>query len=216
MKFQGADVMIVSICYGGLETETVQATQMLYEYSKWFAPSDDKRLPVNNIEWRLIPNPSVAVARNQAVDEFLVSKAKSLLMIDRDHIFNCAYLKILFEVDKEIITALYTTAIKSFKDSGNTLIEPVALREFEGKVNSLTQPEINRHFEKYPAEPMEVDFSGLGLTLIKRKVFETIPKPWFAQPEHLGSPQCVCGEDYYFCKKRESMDLRLGFILYVQ
>jgi len=60
---------------------------------------------------------------------------------------------------------------------------------------------------------MEVDFSGMGIILIKRKVFETIPRPWFAQPEsnYEDNPMGVSGEDYYFSKKAREY----GFKTYV-
>ena len=38
-----------------------------------------------------------------------------------------------------------------------------------------------------------VDVLGLGVCLVKRKVFETLPRPWFEPYRH--------GEDGYFCEK---------------
>ncbi len=203
MKFQNADVMIATPCYGGMEVETIMCVQRLYEWSKWYAPSDDKKLPVNNIEWVFPQAPSPAWVRNATVDIFLKSKHRSLLMIDRDHIFHQSYLKTLFEADKEIIGALATTKINSFEDLGKRPIIPNCSQEYDGKIVPVTQMEVNQHIAKYPEEPMEVSLNGMGMILIKRKVFETVLRPWFAQPEsnYENNPMGVSGEDYYFSKK---------------
>lgn len=211
MKFQNADIMIATPCYGGMEVETIQCIQMLYEWSKWYAPSDDNRAPVNNIEWIFPQAPSPAWVRNAAVDGFLASNYKSLLMIDRDHIFHPSYLKALFEADKDIIAALATTKRNALHE--NRPIVPNCSQEYDGKIVPVLPNDIDQHIKRNGEVPMEVSFSGMGLTLIKRKVFEKIPRPWFAQPEsnYEGNPMGASGEDYYFSKKAREY----GFKTYV-
>lgn len=54
----------------------------------------------------------------------------------------------------------------------------------------------------------EVDKLGFGVTLISRKVFETMPKPWFATPF---DGQQFVGEDIFFCHKAKES----GYNIYV-
>lgn len=202
MKFQDADIMMVTPCYGGIEIETMTCMVKLYEWSKYYAPSDGKTLPVNRIEWRFAKATSPAWVRNSAADMFMESKAKSLLMLDRDHIFHHENLKVLFEADKDIIAALATTKIESLEDHKKPIV-PLTSRVVDNKVIGITQEDVNKMVKENGGEPFEVDMTGMGMILIKRKVFEKIGRPWFAQPESNfeNNPQGCSGEDYYFSKK---------------
>jgi len=46
----------------------------------------------------------------------------------------------------------------------------------------------------WPSRPFEVDGIGLGVTLVKRRVFEKLEPPWFKTPEDES-------EDYTFCRR---------------
>jgi len=209
MKFQNADIMMVTPCYGGIEVETLACMVKLYEYSKYFAHHDEGRLPVNNIEWRFAKATSPAWVRNSAADMFLESKAKSLLMLDRDHIFNHTYLQLLYEADKDIIAALGTTKIESLGE--NKAIVPLMSRMLDNKLVGMTQNEVNEEVRRGKSEPFEVDRTGMGMILIKRKVFERMQRPWFAQdPSNFeNNPQGCTGEDYYFCKKAQEAGFKI-------
>ena len=170
MKFQDTDIMMVTPCYGGIEIETLTCMIKLYEWSKYYAPNNGNKLPVNRIEWRFAKATSPAWVRNSAVDMFMESKAKSLLMLDRDHIFHHENLKTLFEADKDIIAALATTKIESLADHKKPIV-PLASRAVGDKVIGITQEEVNKIVEENKGEPFEVDMTGMGMILIKRKVF---------------------------------------------
>lgn len=212
MKFENTDVMMVTPCYGGIEIETLACMVKLYDWSKYYAPSDGKTFPVNRIEWRFAKATSPAWVRNSAADMFLESKAKSLLMLDRDHIFHHENLKLLFEADKDIIAALATTKIQSLADHKKPIV-PVCSKIVDGKLLGMTQEEVNKEIEKGKGEPFDVDRTGMGMVLIKRRVFERIKRPWFAQPESNieGNPQGCGGEDFYFSQKAKEA----GFKIYV-
>lgn len=45
----------------------------------------------------------------------------------------------------------------------------------------------------------QVDFLGMGVTLIKAEVFKKLDEPWFAMPWNMAEKEHV-GEDIYFCK----------------
>ena len=192
---------MVTPCYGGIETETLACMIKLYEYSKYFARHDDGRIPANNIEWQFAKATSPAWVRNSAADILMGSKAKSLLMIDRDHIFNHTYLQLLFEADKDIICALATTKRESLQDESKPIV-PLCSRIIDGKLVGMTQHEVDEEARRSNGEPFEVDRIGMGMALIKRKVFERIKRPWFAQdPSNFeNNPQGCSGEDYYFSK----------------
>ena len=210
MKFQNADIMIVTPSYGGLIEETEACVDKLYEYSKWFAHHDEGRLPANNIVRNFAKSTSPAWVRNSAADMFLESKARSLLMIDRDHIFNHTYLQLLYEADKEIIAALATTKIEAFHEDKKPIV-PVCSQMIDGKLVGMNQDEINRILSRSGDKPFEVDRTGMGMILIKRKVFEGIKRPWFAMPESNieGNPQGCSGEDFYFCQKAKEAGLKI-------
>jgi len=202
MKFQNADIMIATPCYGGIETDTEMCIDRLYEYSKYGCPSENGRVPVNNIERVFAKATSPAWVRNGIVDQFLTTKYKSLLMIDRDHIFNYTYLQILFEADKDIIACLGTTKHESLETYGKG-IAPYCSQLIDGKVVGYSQQEIDELARRNNGQPFEVAMTGMGMILIKKKVFEAIPRPWFAQEasNFENNPQGVGGEDYYFSKK---------------
>lgn len=80
---------------------------------------------------------------------------------------------------KDIVSALY------FKNTYPYY--PLAFK----KTDNGFQPIID-----YDDGLIEVDGIGLGCCLIKRKIFETIPEPWFDLP-----PSSQISEDLYFCIK---------------
>lgn len=57
---------------------------------------------------------------------------------------------------------------------------------------------LQRYVVEYKPGIKQYDATGTGCLMVKRKVFEKVPKPWFKLEEYNGNP---VGEDIYFCKK---------------
>lgn len=59
-------------------------------------------------------------------------------------------------------------------------------------------------FDKADDDLLKIDGVGMHFCLIHRRVFETVPEPWFENTTKTG------GEDFYFCRKARSW----GFEIY--
>lgn len=86
---------------------------------------------------------------------------------------------------------------------------PVMMRDIEGKGGQWIT-------EYQPGSLVEADLIGSGCMLVKRKVLEIMPAPWFewkCDPFRWPDlkPMERCSEDYDFCRKARA----LGFKLYV-
>jgi hypothetical protein len=112
------------------------------------------------------------------VDEFLKSDCTHLLFVDWDATFPPDIAERLLKEDKDIIGVN-----AAFKSSGNPVI-----------THNLKGEEIN--YPRYLIE--QVSRIGMHVTLIKRKVFETIPWPWFHR-DIIYDQRKLGGEDYTFC-----------------
>jgi GT2 family glycosyltransferase len=82
----------------------------------------------------------------------------------------------LIEHDKDIVSAL---AFKRFPP-----YEPCIFKKCDREGTEF--------WLDYPKGLIEIQGVGMACTLIKRKVFETVPKPWFF-------PEPNIGEDLSFC-----------------
>jgi hypothetical protein len=118
-------------------------------------------------------------ARNMVADEFLPSDCSHLLFVDWDATFPVHSAETLLEADKDIIGVN-----AAFKIAGT----PVITHNIDGK-------ELN--FVKHKIE--QVNQVGMHLTLIKRKVLETMPWPWFFR-DIIYDQRKLGGEDFTFCR----------------
>jgi GT2 family glycosyltransferase len=129
----------------------------------------------------------VYTAREEAAKTFLQGAYDSLLFVDSDMVVPVDLLTRLIEHDKDIISAL------AFKRTPG--YEPCIFKV----CNELDA----QFYLDYPKGLTEIEGVGMACTLIKRKVFETVPQPWFF-------PHKVLGEDLSFCvRARQS-----GFKIY--
>lgn len=130
-------------------------------------------------------------ARNLIVDEFIKSDCTHLLFVDWDATFPEDAAEMLLEADKDIIGV---NAAKHV--TGN----PVVTHDINGN-------EINYVYHKTQRVPA----IGMHLTLIKRKVFETMPWPWFHR-YIIADQRKMATEDFTFCK---NADQNYGFEVWV-
>jgi len=148
---------------------------------------------------------AIDLARQQAVEEALESGVKWILMLDSDVIPPRDVFIKLKSHNLDVVSALYHA-----KKEGT---HPAMWRLDESK--ELTPVE-----DYTDNSIIDVDGIGLGCTLVKRRVFETVEPPWFKWTQgyenhpwdHSGrdGPQGV-GEDFYFCEKVKHS----GFNIYV-
>jgi GT2 family glycosyltransferase len=129
----------------------------------------------------------IYTAREKAAEAFLDGDYDALLFIDSDMQVPIGLLAKLIEADKDIVSAL---AFKRFPP-----YEPCIFKKCDREGTEF--------WLDYPKGLIEIQGVGMASTLIKRKVFETVPKPWFF-------PEPKIGEDLAFCiRVREA-----GFKIY--
>jgi GT2 family glycosyltransferase len=118
----------------------------------------------------------IYTAREQAAKAFLQDDYDALLFVDSDMVVPVDLLTRLSGHDKDIISAL---AFKRFPPH-----EPCIFKKCTRKETQF--------WLDYPKGLTEIQGVGMACTLIKRKVFEAVPQPWFF-------PEPNIGEDLAFC-----------------
>lgn len=144
--------------------------------------------------WNYVRGNGFAGLRNIIVREMLKNDAEWLWFIDDDHVFDPAIILRLLSRNVDIIQPLVATRKPPFW--------PYAY-EYNGTGYRPLD------WEKLPTSGiLKVDAVGTGGMLIRRKVLDAMPDPWFKEgvtgPEHVG-------EDLNFCTEAQ----KLGFSVYV-
>lgn len=133
-------------------------------------------------------------ARNLAVKQFLKTKNHTFLFIDDDTVPEVKDIKKLMKHKKDMIGGLYNCLLS--RPDGSVGTKPSAF--------TLIPPNVPL-MEAVTVQPktglQQVVGMGTGYMMVKRKVFEKVPQPWFemvwADKEHTA----FAGEDISFCKK---------------
>lgn len=120
----------------------------------------------------------VPVARNRGVTEALNNEVDYLLFLDSDMSFPAETAVRLMAAGKDIIGCNYLQR--------NPPHRSLAFPRGGGK-------------KTHSGGVVEVDRIPTGVMLVRRKVFETLPRPWFFTPVRENGG--ILGEDYYFCDK---------------
>jgi protein-L-isoaspartate O-methyltransferase len=127
----------------------------------------------------------ISISRNLIVKHFLNTDADYLFFVDSDISLPDNAFQ-LFEADKDIISGFYPLWVM------NTMV-PCLLRE--------NTPDNLSFLARWKWDTLEqYDAAGAGCLLIKRKVLEKIPPPWFDiefDEERIGIEH---GEDIWFCR----------------
>ncbi len=129
--------------------------------------------------------PSLPLARNVLAQQALDVKATHLLWVDSDAVCESPQdpneaLRLLYQCDAPIAACLYRSKQK-------TGFNYAAWKKVEGGYTPISQ---------FSGNWFPVDVTGLHFCLIKREVFEVVPKPWFHWEEDNAS-----SEDFYFFEK---------------
>lgn len=148
-----------------------------------------KRCGEKNVNVSLYMNvgSEVAMQRQQLVDQILETDATHILWLDSDMKFPADTLDILLSSDKYIVAGNYSTRVKPHR--------PVA---FKNANNLDKRVFLGNGLEKVYAV-------GSGMMLVKRSVYENIPKPYYSIEWQENFTNLV-GEDVYFCDKAGKHD----------
>jgi len=164
-------------------------------YTGYIAPQAAYSLPAmacyarsKGIELELLPIglSLVYAAREQAAKYLLESGCDSLLFIDSDMVVPMDLVPRLIEADKDIVSGLAFKRVPGY--------EPCIFKKCDREGTEF--------YLDYPKGLIEVQGVGMACTLIKRKVFETVPKPWFF-------PEPNIGEDLAFCIRAKEQGFKI-------
>jgi len=164
-------------------------------YTGYIAPQAAYSLPAmacyarsKGIELELLPIglSLVYAAREQAAKYLLESGCDSLLFIDSDMVVPMDLVPRLIEADKDIVSGLAFKRVPGY--------EPCIFKKCDR--------EGTQFWFDYPKGLIEIQGVGMACTLIKRKVFEKTPKPWFF-------PETDLGEDLAFCVRAKEQGFKI-------
>ena len=161
-------------------------------------------------------------ARNLLVERFLASPARWLLFVDRDAVVHPLTALRLMSWNVPVVAALAfarteppTPTVYAGASPHDTDADLVGYRVNWEETRSwlLAHPELQTNAAVVLAERpddalVEVDFTGMHCTLIRRDVLERLrPGPWFERVHPIGGPRGA-GEDYDFCRRARAGGLR--------
>ena len=182
MKLKKTHTYLGMPSYGSPELETLHCIDQLMIYCMQ-----------NNIRLtkEVHSASNVCAVRNNITTNFLANpNFTHCLMVDSDMMFPVESLRVMLELDKDIVGVIYTN--KGGKAFGAKKIRPHVVSFEEEGCKMLTSHE---------GMPFKLNgFVGTGLMLIKRKVLETLPWPHFWAPPEPKNDGGVMGEDALFCK----------------
>lgn len=133
--------------------------------------------------------------RNELVQAALDSGCDAVCFIDDDHVFAPESLNRLLAWDVPVVGALYPTRTPPYR---STCVIGV---DASGGFRGLTETEAATD------GLVPVDALGMGLTVIRRAVFEQIPSPWFRVSHAHGRD---IDDGMYFCASCQSAGIPLA------
>lgn len=152
------------------------------------------RLTRDNIDYQLhvFCGSVIAESRTQLANEALEHGATHLLWLDSDMHFPANVVSKFLQHDRDIVAANYSTRY-----------HPYCSVAFLDKNNTEKRLETKFGLHRIWA-------IGMGCMMVKRSVFEQLPKPWFSH-EYNRDLDTFSGEDIYFCNQANEH----GFEIYV-
>lgn len=141
------------------------------------------------MEWML--GFDIPASLNQLVDTLLYSDGAWLWLMGDDHVIPPETLTRLLSHEKDIIVPLCLTRVAPYK--------PVIYSEFDDTTKKRQTVNLDNHPN---GGLIEVHSAGNGGMLIRREVFETMPRPWF---EYGRVDPTSITEDVHFCDKAREL-----------
>lgn len=149
----------------------------------------------------------VSSAQNAIVNQFLKSNSEYLLLLEADVIAPpnriCPHSSLdLIEFDVDIVDGLCFVCERGAPFIGKV----AAASRFRGEqCLSLSEEEL------FPPQLIEVDCTGAGCLMVKRKVLENLKPPFFQFELNESGEEAIVTQDYYFSLKAK----RAGFHIYI-
>ncbi len=142
------------------------------------------RLTRDNIDYSLhvICGSVIAESRTRLANEALDHGATHLLWIDSDIHFPANIVSKFLKHDRDIVAANYSTRYHPYRS--------VAFLD-SNNIDLRLESKVGLH---------QVWAVGMGCMMVKRHVFEQLPKPWFSH-EYNKNLDTFGGEDIYFCNQ---------------
>lgn len=140
-------------------------------------------------------------AENQLVEDMLNTDCSHLFMTEMDMILPDDVIVKLLALDKDMASGIYFLRSPIQPGRGNPCLYKRApgtewRKRLEAKENGAY---LHSPVSLFPRDkPFPVDCAGLGCVLIKRKVFETLKKPWFDLKAATEEKHTGYGSDMYF------------------
>lgn len=134
----------------------------------------------------------VAMQRQQLVDQALETSCTHIMWIDADMKFPVDTINIMLSYNKDIVAGNYSTRVPPHRPVAFTSATNLDSRVYTG------------------TGLQEVFAVGSGMMLVKRSVYENIPRPHY-KIEYSEDYTSLVGEDIYFCKNAKEH----GYNVYV-
>ncbi len=138
------------------------------------------------------------LSRNRLAARALEIGATHVLFIDADMTFEPDLVERLFKIGADVSAALYFKKSPPFVPVPSLLDHP-------------DDPQLMRPIElPETAGVVDCHVVGMGATLIRREVFESINKPWFAYEVYERTGEMSVTEDVTFCRKAREAGFRIA------
>jgi len=138
------------------------------------------------------------VSRNRLVERALDLGATHVLFLDADMTFPPGMAPKLFDVGADISAALYFKKSPPHQPVASLFNHPTD----EQLMNPIDLPEATG--------PVDCDVVGMGATLVRREVFESMDRPWFAYEVYRPTGEMSVTEDVIFCRKARDAGFRIA------
>ena len=138
-----------------------------------------------NYELHVICGSVIAESRIQLANEALEHGATHLLWLDSDMHFPANVVNKFLQHDRDIVAANYSTRYHPYRSVA--FVNP-----------NDTEQRLETKFGLH-----KIWAVGMGCMMVKREVFEALPKPWFGH-EYNPLLDNYGGEDIYFCNQAQS------------
>jgi len=136
-------------------------------------------------------------ARNQACENALKAGVDWVLLIDNDAVIPTNFADLVLQADRDAdinIVCCCSWMLKQSRLMTNIWRDKNGLPELSLAAQTGFQ---------------EIAQGGAGVLLVRRRILETLPRPWFHMPLDPETGQPLDGEDVYLCRKARAAGFKV-------